>query len=193
MGSFSAGFEHYAPWKTIDGREVVTDLPPLEVLVRGRVRAGAVPRPRSQLRRLQRRADGPRQAGREVPPVLGGQRRGRVDDRGVAARRRPARRRRLAHPGLRQELRDAAATPRRSCARRRWATRRSSSSPTATTSTTSSSARCSRRRGSCPRQPKQATSPRRPARAARPRLRRDHLHDDPEVRARGDGRRAPRS
>lgn len=35
MGSFSAGFEHYAPWKTIDGREVVSDLPQLEVLVRG--------------------------------------------------------------------------------------------------------------------------------------------------------------
>lgn len=35
MGSFSAGFEHYAPWKTIDGREVVTDRPQLEVLVRG--------------------------------------------------------------------------------------------------------------------------------------------------------------
>lgn len=35
MGSFSAGWEHYAPWKTVDGREVVTDKPPLEVLVRG--------------------------------------------------------------------------------------------------------------------------------------------------------------
>lgn len=35
MGSFSAGWEHYAPWKTIDGRDVVTDRPPLEVLVRG--------------------------------------------------------------------------------------------------------------------------------------------------------------
>jgi type I restriction enzyme, R subunit len=35
MGSFSAGFEHYAPWKTIDGRKVVADRPQLEVLVRG--------------------------------------------------------------------------------------------------------------------------------------------------------------
>lgn len=35
MGSFSAGFEHYAPWKTIDGRDVVTDRPQLEVLIRG--------------------------------------------------------------------------------------------------------------------------------------------------------------
>ena len=34
-GSFSAGFEHYAPWKTIDGRDVVQDLPQLEVLIRG--------------------------------------------------------------------------------------------------------------------------------------------------------------
>src|SRR5262249_26016085 len=34
-GSFSAGFEHYAPWKTIDGREVVTDRPQLEILIRG--------------------------------------------------------------------------------------------------------------------------------------------------------------
>lgn len=35
MGSFSAGFEHYAPWKTIEGRTVVTDRTPLEVLIRG--------------------------------------------------------------------------------------------------------------------------------------------------------------
>ncbi|CAB4584412.1 unannotated protein [freshwater metagenome] len=35
MGSFSAGFEHYAPWKTIDGRTVVSDRPQLEVLIRG--------------------------------------------------------------------------------------------------------------------------------------------------------------
>ncbi|MBT7457560.1 MAG: type I restriction endonuclease subunit R, partial [Gemmatimonadetes bacterium] len=35
MGSFSAGFEHYAPWKTIEGREVVTDRPQLEVLIKG--------------------------------------------------------------------------------------------------------------------------------------------------------------
>lgn len=34
-GSFSAGFEHYAPWKTIDGREVVSDKPQLETLIRG--------------------------------------------------------------------------------------------------------------------------------------------------------------
>ena len=35
MGSFSAGYEHYAPWKTIDGRAVVADRPQLEVLIRG--------------------------------------------------------------------------------------------------------------------------------------------------------------
>ncbi|MBA3311086.1 MAG: type I restriction endonuclease subunit R, partial [Nocardioidaceae bacterium] len=35
MGSFTAGWEHYAPWKTIDGREVITDRPALEVLIRG--------------------------------------------------------------------------------------------------------------------------------------------------------------
>jgi type I restriction enzyme, R subunit len=35
MSSFSGGFEHYAPWKTIDGRDVVTNLPALEVLVKG--------------------------------------------------------------------------------------------------------------------------------------------------------------
>ena len=35
MGSFSAGVEHYAPWKTIDGRTVISDRPQLEVLVRG--------------------------------------------------------------------------------------------------------------------------------------------------------------
>lgn len=35
MSSFSGGFEHYAPWKTIDGREVVTNRPALEVLIKG--------------------------------------------------------------------------------------------------------------------------------------------------------------
>jgi type I restriction enzyme, R subunit len=35
MSSFTGGFEHYAPWKTIDGREVVTGLPALEVLIKG--------------------------------------------------------------------------------------------------------------------------------------------------------------
>ncbi|MGW2492932.1 type I restriction endonuclease subunit R [Streptomyces pseudogriseolus] len=35
MSSFSGAFEHYAPWKTIDGREVITSRPALEVLVRG--------------------------------------------------------------------------------------------------------------------------------------------------------------
>jgi type I restriction enzyme R subunit len=35
MGSFTAGWEHYAPWKTIDGRDVVTNRPALEVLMRG--------------------------------------------------------------------------------------------------------------------------------------------------------------
>ncbi|MCL2735153.1 MAG: type I restriction endonuclease subunit R [Propionibacteriaceae bacterium] len=35
MSSFTGTFEHYAPWKTIDGREVVTDRPALEVLVKG--------------------------------------------------------------------------------------------------------------------------------------------------------------
>lgn len=34
-GSFSAGFEHYAPWKTIDGRKIATDKPQLETLIRG--------------------------------------------------------------------------------------------------------------------------------------------------------------
>jgi type I restriction enzyme R subunit len=35
MSSFSGAFEHFAPWKTIDGREVVTGRPALEVLIRG--------------------------------------------------------------------------------------------------------------------------------------------------------------
>ena len=35
MSSFSGAFEHYAPWKTIDGREIVTNRPALEVLVKG--------------------------------------------------------------------------------------------------------------------------------------------------------------
>ena len=35
MSSFSAGWEHYAPWKTIDGREIITNRPALEVLIKG--------------------------------------------------------------------------------------------------------------------------------------------------------------
>jgi type I restriction enzyme, R subunit len=35
MSSFSAGWEHFAPWKTIDGREVITNRPALEVLIKG--------------------------------------------------------------------------------------------------------------------------------------------------------------
>lgn len=35
MSSFTGAFEHYAPWKTIEGREVVTNKPALEVLVKG--------------------------------------------------------------------------------------------------------------------------------------------------------------
>ena len=113
MGSFTAGFEHYAPWKTIDGREVVTDRPQLEVLSPRRVRAERASSTwcaTSSCSPTSRRAG---EAGREVSPVLGGQRGGRVDDRGVGPERRPPRRRRLAHAGLRQVLRDAAATRRR--------------------------------------------------------------------------------
>lgn len=35
MSSFSGAFEHYAPWKTMDGRDVVSDRPALEVLIKG--------------------------------------------------------------------------------------------------------------------------------------------------------------
>lgn len=35
MSSFTGGFEHFAPWKTIDGRNVITSRPALEVLIKG--------------------------------------------------------------------------------------------------------------------------------------------------------------
>lgn len=35
MSSFTAGWEHYAPWKTIDGRDVISNRPALEVLIKG--------------------------------------------------------------------------------------------------------------------------------------------------------------
>ena len=41
MSSFTGGFEHYAPWKTIDGRDVITNRPALEVLRQGSVCACA--------------------------------------------------------------------------------------------------------------------------------------------------------
>ncbi len=35
MSSYSGAYEHYAPWKTVEGREVITNRPSLEVLVKG--------------------------------------------------------------------------------------------------------------------------------------------------------------
>ena len=35
MSSFTGAFEHYAPWKTIDGREGVSGVPALELLIKG--------------------------------------------------------------------------------------------------------------------------------------------------------------
>ena len=35
MSSYSGAFEHYAPWKTIEGREVISNVPALEVLIKG--------------------------------------------------------------------------------------------------------------------------------------------------------------
>ncbi len=35
MSSYSGAFEHYAPWKTIEGRKVVSNQPALEVLIKG--------------------------------------------------------------------------------------------------------------------------------------------------------------
>lgn len=35
MSSHAGAFEHYAPWKTVEGREVVSDRPALEVLIKG--------------------------------------------------------------------------------------------------------------------------------------------------------------
>ncbi|MEI2270236.1 type I restriction endonuclease subunit R [Microbacterium sp. No. 7] len=35
MSSYTGAFEHYAPWKTIEGREVVSNRPALEVLLKG--------------------------------------------------------------------------------------------------------------------------------------------------------------
>lgn len=35
MSSFSGNFEHYAPWKTVNGRDVISSRPALEVLLKG--------------------------------------------------------------------------------------------------------------------------------------------------------------
>ncbi len=53
MSSFTGSFEHYAPWKTIEGREVVTNLPRAGGHSQGRLRTESVPRHPPQLRRLQ--------------------------------------------------------------------------------------------------------------------------------------------
>ena len=100
MSSFTGGFEHYAPWKTIDGREVVTGLPALEVLIKGVFEPARFLDIVKNFIVFSDEPNGPGQARREVPPVLGGQRRRRVDGRGRRPGRRPARRRRLAHAGV---------------------------------------------------------------------------------------------
>ena len=109
MGSFSAGFEHYAPWKTIDGREVVTDRPQLEVLIRGRVRAGPVPRPACATSSCSR--DEPAGLVKRVAKyhqywAVNAAVESTIEASGPE--RRPAWWRGVAHPGLGQELRDAA-------------------------------------------------------------------------------------
>ncbi len=101
--------------------------------------------------------DRPREAGREVPPVLGGQRGRRVHRR----RGRPDGDRRggvVWHTQGRARASRCCSTPPRSCATRAWATRRWCSSPTATTWTTSCSARCSRPAAILPEKPVQADS-----------------------------------
>ncbi len=35
MSSYTGSFEHYAPWKTIEGREVISNRPALEIIIKG--------------------------------------------------------------------------------------------------------------------------------------------------------------
>ena len=72
-GSFTAGWEHYAPWKTIDGQDLAPGgLPQLEVLIQGMFQPAVF---LDLVRNFVAMYGDGRQtgeAGREVPPVLGG-------------------------------------------------------------------------------------------------------------------------
>lgn len=114
MSSFTGGFEHYAPWKTIDGRDVITNRPALEVLLKGvfaperflDILRNFVVYVRRGGHRPCNRAAAPRhhQTHREVPPVLGRQRRSGINRTRRRSRWGQAWWRGVAHPGLRQEL-----------------------------------------------------------------------------------------
>src|SRR5437899_3222566 len=52
-GPFTAGWEHYAPWRTVDGSDLApTNAPQLDVLIRGVFEHVTLPRPRAELRGL---------------------------------------------------------------------------------------------------------------------------------------------
>ena len=163
--------EWFKPWRTIGGETLATNRSlnwRCSSRASSRSAASSTSSATSSSSRTRRRRA--RQEDRRLPPVPRGQPRARGDAArgplstriGVAAEqreryeagtpgrraRRPARRRRLAHAGLRQEPDDGVLRRARHPASRRWRTRPSSSSPTATTSTTSSSAR-SRAARSC--------------------------------------------
>ena len=161
---------------------------------RGHVPAWGAARPGTELRRRLRRGPTDGEAGREVPPVLGGPQGRRLHGRGGrGATDGPVS---SGTPRVRARAWRCCSTPARSCATRRWRTRPSWSSPTATTSTTSCSTRCSPGPRWAPRCPRRrcrrsrASTSRSCCRLAR--VGRHRLLDDPEVRAVA-GRQAGRS
>ena len=99
-GSFTAGWEHFAPWKTIDGQDLAPGgLPQYEVLVQGMFQPAVLLDLVRNFVAIVRRGQADGEAGRQVPPVLGGPQGGRLHGRGGRGGR--AGRRRLAHPRLR--------------------------------------------------------------------------------------------
>ena len=82
-GSFTAGWEHFAPWKTINGQDLAPGgLPQYEVLVQGMFQPAVLLDLVRNFVAIVRRGQADDEAGRQVSPVLGGPQGGRLHGRG---------------------------------------------------------------------------------------------------------------
>jgi type I restriction enzyme R subunit len=103
VGTISAGLERFAPWRTVDGQEVVAPgTLELLTLLHGVFDKRRLPRAGAQLRRVRGHLQGRRQEVRRLPSGRRGARGHPPDRARDPARRRSQGRRGLAHPGQRQ-------------------------------------------------------------------------------------------
>ena len=87
VGSLTAGFERFGPWRTVDGTELAQDsTPELEVLLKGLFEEAALSRLHPPLRVVGKRRR-VRQEDRGLPPVSRRQQGRRGDDPGIKSER----------------------------------------------------------------------------------------------------------